>query len=196
MFTDIVGFTAWSEDRDAPAVADFLNHHFAVVGRGIETTGGTIDKFIGDGAMAFWGAPERQEDHARRAVAAARQIAAAVIAENEARGAGALPIRMRIGIHCGRVTVGNIGAPDRMNYTIVGDTVNVCQRLEQAGKDAIAPAGEDETVVIIVSEAVAQHLTPAEQVALRPIGAISLRGRAEPIEAFRLDGTGALRRPT
>ena len=187
MFTDIAGFTAWSEDRDAPAVADFLNHHFAIVGQGIDATDGTIDKFIGDAAMAFWGAPERQDDHAMRAVRAARLIAEAVAAENAARGADVAPLRMRIGIHCGKVTVGNIGAPDRMNYTIVGDTVNVCQRLEQAGKDLARQAEASEAVVIIVSESIARQLPESEAAALTPIGEITLRGRAEPIRAFRLD---------
>jgi adenylate cyclase len=193
MFTDISGFTSWSEGRAATEVAGFLNKHFATIGHAVDDTGGTLDKFIGDGAMAFWGAPERQTDHVARACRTAREIWVAVEAENRERAAaGQPPMRMRIGIHCGVVTVGNIGAPERMNYTIVGDTVNVCQRLEQAGKDvALAQGdgvgGDAAGVVVVVSEAVVQHLPDSYRAALRPVGAISLRGRATPIETYALD---------
>lgn len=186
MFTDIAGFTGWSEDRPAAEVADFLNAHFAVIGQAVDSTGGTLDKFIGDGAMAFWGAPEAQTDYATRACRAAKQIAAAITHENTQRQAAGEPqMRVRIGIHCGAVVVGNIGAPERMNYTIVGDTVNVCQRLEQAGKDI--PEDDAESVVVIVSEAVAERLTPVDRSALQSAGTVNLRGRLEPIEIFRMN---------
>ena len=139
MFTDIAGFTAFSEGRPAAEVAQFLNRHFAMVSESIEATGGTVDKFIGDGVMAFWGAPEAQPDHAERAARAALAIAQALRIDNEARrAAGEVPVRLRLGLHTGPVTVGNIGAPGRMNYTIIGDTVNAAQRVEALGKD-LAP---------------------------------------------------------
>ncbi|MGF1623905.1 MAG: adenylate/guanylate cyclase domain-containing protein [Alphaproteobacteria bacterium] len=189
MFTDISGFTSWSEGRAATEVADFLNTHFATIGQAVDDTGGTLDKFIGDGAMAFWGAPERQLDHVVRACQTARRIGIAVEAENrERKSQGQPPFRMRIGIHCGTVTVGNIGAPERMNYTIVGDTVNVCQRLEQAGKElADSPQGSAAGLVVIVSDAVARRLPDSYRPALRPAGDITLRGRAMPIEICGLD---------
>ena len=85
--------------------------------------------------MAFWGAPDDQPDHAERASRAARAIAIAIEADNQTRlAAGDPPVRVRIGLHSGPVTVGNIGAPGRINYTIIGDTVNIAQRLEQLGK--------------------------------------------------------------
>lgn len=188
MFTDICGFTGWSEGRPATEVADFLNRHFATIGQAVDDTGGTLDKFIGDGAMAFWGAPERQPDHVLRACRTAHAICLAVEEENRRRETtGEMPMRMRIGIHCGVVTVGNIGAPERMNYTIVGDTVNVCQRLEQTGKDVSAAAGDPPGVTVVVSEAVARHLPERYQAALRPVGSIALRGRSTPIETYALD---------
>ncbi|MEZ5668816.1 MAG: adenylate/guanylate cyclase domain-containing protein [Alphaproteobacteria bacterium] len=186
MFTDISGFTSWSEGRDATEVASMLNRHFAMVGQAIEATGGTLDKFIGDGAMAFWGAPERQQDHAQRAWRTATLIADALAAQNRRLDGQAPPLQMRIGIHCGPVTVGNIGAPERMNYTIVGDTVNVCQRLEQMGRSVEREGpGAARATVIVISEAIARRLDERQQAALKPFGEVALRGRSEPIEAFQ-----------
>jgi adenylate cyclase len=134
MFTDVVGFTALSDRMGADETAAFLNRHFGLLAGCITGEAGTIDKYIGDAVMAFWGAPDRTEDHAARAVAAARCIAATVTTDNERRARkGLKPVRMRIGIHSGSVVVGNIGAPGRVNYTIVGDTVNVAQRIESLG---------------------------------------------------------------
>ena len=181
MFTDIAGFTAFSEGRPAAEVAQFLNRHFAMVSESIEATGGTVDKFIGDGVMAFWGAPEAQPDHAERAARAALAIAQALRIDNEARrAAGEVPVRLRLGLHTGPVTVGNIGAPGRMNYTIIGDTVNAAQRVEALGKD-LAPDAE---IVAHVSAETAARLGPDFTPA--PAGAHTLRGRREAIEVFRL----------
>ncbi|MFQ5974312.1 MAG: adenylate/guanylate cyclase domain-containing protein, partial [Alphaproteobacteria bacterium] len=136
MFTDIVGFTTLSETMPAAETAAFLNDHFALLGASVEAEGGTIDKFIGDALMAFWGAPDEQEDNADRACRAARAIRRAVDRDNVRRQKeGRAPVRLRIGIHTGPVVVGNIGAPGRMNYTIVGDTVNTGQRVEALGKE-------------------------------------------------------------
>lgn len=180
LFTDIVGFTRLAEGLPAARVAEFLNQHFAMVAAAIEAEGGTVDKFIGDGMMAFWGAPEHLPDHAERAVRAARAITDNLHKQNEQRRAeGLAPVRMRIGLHSGPVTVGNIGSPGRINYTIVGDTVNVGQRLEQLGKTFMS----DDDIVILASEATAAGLTPADA---EDVGAHPVKGRSEPIEVFRL----------
>jgi len=135
LFTDVSGFTQLAAAMPAEAVADFLNRHFGLIAECLETEGGTVDKYIGDGVMAFWGAPEDQPDHATRAARAALDVVARVSADNaERQAAGQPPVRLRIGIHSGPVVVGNIGAPGRVNYTIIGDTVNTAQRLEQLGK--------------------------------------------------------------
>ncbi|MEC9342945.1 MAG: adenylate/guanylate cyclase domain-containing protein, partial [Pseudomonadota bacterium] len=110
MFTDIAGFTSLSEEMDAGEVTELLNRHFAMVTRHVEATGGTIDKFLGDGVMAFWGAPEDDAEHALHAVIAARAIVGSIRLENQDRRArNEAELRMRIGIHTGRVVVGNIG---------------------------------------------------------------------------------------
>src|SRR5437899_6455746 len=125
MFTDIVGFTAACEKLTAREVAEYINHHLALVAACVEQEGGTIDKFIGDAVMAFWGAPGRIENPAASACRAAVAIQRALAADNKSRiAAGQKPVRVRMGIHIGPVVVGDIGAPNRINYTIVGDVVN------------------------------------------------------------------------
>ena len=181
MFTDIVGFTAASEQLGAEETAMLLNAHFADVGACIEAQGGTIDKYIGDAVMAFWGAPEAQPDHATRACQAALAIRGAVEAgnkRNEAAGKNALALR--IGVHTGPVIVGNIGAPQRMNYTIVGDSVNISHRLEELGRTLPDPAS---AVTIIVSQAThdAAHIKDAETLGLQQI-----RGRREALTVYRV----------
>ena len=149
MFTDIVGFSRLAARLTPSDTAAFLNGHFALLGRCIEAEGGTIDKYIGDSVMAFWGAPDEQADHAERACAAALAIARTLAADNaERRADGLEPVRLRIGISTGRVLVGNIGAPGRVNYTLVGDVVNLAQRLEQLGKE-VEDAGD---VVVLITE--------------------------------------------
>jgi class 3 adenylate cyclase len=184
MFTDIVGFSTLSETLSAAEVATLLNEHFALIGRCVETTGGTIDKFTGDGVMAFWGAPDDQPDHARRAYRAVKQIAHHIGATNLARReAGKPPLSVRIGLHTGRVVVGNIGFDGRMNYTVVGDTVNVCQRLEQLGREvaAVAPPRE---VTVVASDATVRAIGPG--VAARPLGLRHVKGRAGDVLAHEI----------
>ena len=180
MFTDIVAFTRQSETMTAPETAEFLNQHFAMLSRCVEAEVGTIDKFIGDSLMAFWGAPEAQPDHAARACRAARAIRTAVAADNQARvREGGDPVRVRIGIHSGEVIVGNIGAPGRINYTIVGDTVNTANRLEQLGKEIDEGAAD---AIILASAAT----VAAAEIEARALGAHPIRGRQEEIEVFAL----------
>lgn len=182
MFTDIVGFTSLAEHRSAADTAALLNHHFGLVTQAIEAQDGTVDKFIGDGAMAFWNAPHRHTDHARRAAFAALAIGEAIRADNRARAArGLAPIRVRIGIHTGRVVVGNIGPAMRLNYTIVGDTVNTAQRIEQLGHEVPSEAAE---VTILVSESTRAQLDDGFD--CRPVGRFSVRGRADLVEVSRL----------
>ena len=181
MFTDITGFTTLSEGMDAGEVATFLNDHFTIISACVEEEGGTIDKYIGDSVMAFWGAPEHQADHAERAVRAAMAIAAAVEADNERRRqAGKPAMRLRVGLHTGEVVVGNIGSPGRVNYTIVGDTVNTGSRLEQLGKEV---GGDSETCVLASATTVSAM---APEVPRESVGEKALRGRGGKIEVYRL----------
>ena len=178
MFTDIVGFTTVAEELGAEQVANLLNRHFQMVTDCIEAEGGIVDKFIGDGVMAFWGAPELSTDHAAQACRAAQGIAQAM------QGSG-LRLRLRIGIHSGSAVVGNIGAADRLNYTIVGDTVNSCSRIEQLGK-SIAPDAE---MCILASEAVVS--AAGDGFGGTPVGRLPIRGRAAPLAVYRLAETVA-----
>jgi adenylate cyclase len=186
LFTDIVSFTSLSENLTAPAAAAFLNGHFAMVANCVEAEGGTVDKFIGDSVMAIWGAPERLEDLADRACRCALAIACAVHKYNSDRQtsqAGAPKVRLRIGVHVGRVVVGNIGSTGRVNYTVVGDAVNVAQRLEEAGKTI---GDTDSQVNILISGSVKSSL--AKPFELVHVGPHTLRGREEQVEIYMLRG--------
>ena len=182
MFTDIAGFSTISQGLSASDVAELVNHHFTLIGACIEAEDGTVDKFIGDSVMAFWGAPDKQKHRAERACRAALAIADTIRNDNAKREAEGKPaIGMRIGIHTGDVTVGNIGSPGRINYTIIGDAVNVGERLEQLGKE-IYPPGTD--VAILISGDTAKELGNA----FSPIsaGRYKLKGRAGEMEVFKL----------
>ena len=165
----------------ADQTAALLNHHFGILAREIEAEGGTIDKFIGDALMAFWGAPDPQPDHAARALRAARGVAQALARDNAARRAAALAaIRIRVGVHSGPVVVGNIGAPKRMNYTVVGDTVNTAERIEQLA--ARFDDGADAT--IMVTHAAVQ--AARSEAGLSPAGVFDVKGRVGGVRVYRL----------
>ena len=187
MFTDIVGFTMAAEDLPEDETAAFLNEHFALLATCIEMEGGVIDKFIGDAVMATWGAIKRMPDHADCALAAALSIARALHVDNRRRRAAGRPtIRVRVGLHSGPVVVGNIGAPGRINYTVVGDTVNIAQRMEQLGKQYMAE--EEEVVVLVTGETLAalQDRTAFAAVLGGAAERHEVRGRLEPIEVLKL----------
>ena len=185
MFTDIAGFTTLSEAMPAAELASLLNDHFAMLASCIESEDGTVDKFIGDSVMAFWGAPDEQPDHAERAVRAANAIRTAVDQDNARRTAqGLAPLAVRIGLHSGSVTVGNIGAPERINYTIIGDTVNVGQRLEQFAKSVDNAAARPSSVTVVSSGAIVGQLKKNDD--WFSLGMHNLRGRDGKIEVFYL----------
>lgn len=179
LFSDIVGFTSMSEQLNAVETANVLNEHFELVCTEIDTCIGTVDKFMGDGIMAYWGAPELDVDHADHAFQAATNIAKALKKDNENRvNHGKKKLQLRIGIHTGHVVVGNIGGGDRRNFTIIGDAVNVTQRLEQFGKELI---GDDE--FIILASATAKQAA-SNRYDFESIGTKELRGREMPISIF------------
>lgn len=131
LFSDIRGFTALSESLPPARVVEFLNHYFSVMSEAILAHDGTINKFIGDAIMAFWGAPLRDGRHADKALAAAMEMQRAAAGVNlwlEARGLP--PVQTGIGLHTGRVILGNIGSAHKLDYTIIGDNVNLASRLE------------------------------------------------------------------
>ena len=182
MFTDIADFSGLSERYPPAELVELLNRHFGLLLEKIETEDGTVDKFIGDSVMAFWGAPEARLDHAEATCRAALAIRTAISAENQRRtAAGAEPLGLRIGIHSGTAVVGNIGAAGRLNYTLIGDTVNVAQRLEALGKELDIRNRE---IAILVSGATAALLGAGFEV--RALGDHKLRGRRTATEVFEL----------
>lgn len=182
MFTDIVSFTAICEKMTAAQVAAFINHHLTLISGCVEHEGGTIDKFIGDAVMAFWGAPTRMDNPAAAACRAAIAIQNALAADNKQRvAAGLAPVHIRIGIHMGPVVVGDIGAPNRINYTIVGDAVNATQRLESLGK-TVSPDAE---AIVLVSRAVAEAAPGFRFV---ECGAHLVKGKEQSLDVYQLAG--------
>ena len=175
MFTDIIGFTALSENMRPGEVAALVNAHFEIVARCIEQHGGTLDKYIGDAVMAFWGAPERQADHAQRACRAALDIAAQLTREDS-------PVRIKIAIHSGALLVGNIGASSRMNYTVIGDTVNTCNRI-------VSLCGQfdrGDKATVLTSGATAQLARADEQLQFAEVGGYEVKGRSGAVEIYAL----------
>lgn len=179
MFADIAGFTPMSEAMPPADVARLLNRHFEMLNGCIEAEDGTLDKYIGDAVMAFWGAPEHVPDHAARACKAALAIAEAV----EERAARDVPaIRLKIALHTGPLIVGNIGAPTRMNYTVIGDTVNVCSRIASLSADF---TGERHATILVSGSVVA---SAGNGFRFEPIGERTLKGREQSITVWRLVG--------
>jgi len=130
LFSDIRGFTTLSENRSAGEILDLLNRYFSRQVKVIFEHGGTMDKFIGDAIMAFWGAPVAQDDHAGRAVAAALDMVDALQQFKQESGELGETFDIGIGIHSGEAVVGMIGFEERMDYTCIGDTVNLASRIE------------------------------------------------------------------
>ncbi len=194
LFTDIVGFTARAEAMAPKAVLQLLNEHFSLVATCIRHQQGIVDKFIGDSAMAFWGGMGNDEDHAVNACRAAVDIMDALRLDNEKRRtAGLEPIALCVGVHSGLAMVGNIGFEGRVNFTVIGDTVNTAQRLEALGRE-VREGGED--AVCLISGQTAEHLDP-EEFSFSAVGGKVLHGRQEQTEVYRLEARNGpgLRRP-
>lgn len=185
MFTDIVGFSSRAEGMTATEVAELLNGHFSLLARCVTREGGTIDKYIGDALMAFWGAPDDQPDSAERACRAALAMSRALTEDNAKRRAmGSQPIRIRVGLHRGPAIVGNIGSDERVNYTIVGDTVNLSQRLEALGK-SVQVDGVTGDATILASQAVRDHAPLFKWI---EAGSFKVAGKSEPVAVYLLAG--------
>jgi len=176
LFADIVGFTARCETMDPPEVAKFLAQVFSLASDAVFAYGGTLDKFIGDAVMAFFGAPLEQADHAERAVLAALAIRRNVKTLNEERQrAGLDPILLRAAINTGVVVVGDIGSSTRVDYTVLGNAVNVAARLEET------VAQPDQIVLGPLTQKAVAHLFPTEH-----LGNVQLRGLAGKLSVFRV----------
>ena len=134
-FTDVRGFTSLSESADPNALMQQTSRYFTALTDVIIAGGGTVDKFIGDAVMAFWNAPIPQHDHCERACRAALLAKKANEAINrQFESEGLAPFHTRYGIHVGEAVVGNLGSSERMNYTVLGNVVNLAARLEGLNK--------------------------------------------------------------
>ncbi|MBI4400748.1 MAG: adenylate/guanylate cyclase domain-containing protein [Nitrospirae bacterium] len=174
-FSDVRGFTSMSEKMEPQEVQRLLSEYFTEMTRILFQHGGTLDKFMGDAVMAFFGNPEPQPDHALRAVLMALDMQEAVTTLNQKWAAeGRQTIGVGMGINTGEVTVGNLGSKDFLDYTVIGDTVNLACRLEQNAK-----AGE-----IIITQATYDEVKHAVEV--EPMEPIRVKGKSEPIPIYRV----------
>ncbi|MEN9658112.1 MAG: hypothetical protein RL571_1577 [Pseudomonadota bacterium] len=173
LFSDIRGFTTLSETRTPEYIVDLLNRYFSQQVEIIFRHGGTLDKFIGDAIMAFWGAPMNDSEHAKHAVAAAIEMSAALVKfKTELTDLGA-DFDIGIGLHTGPAVVGFIGSDARLDYTIIGDSVNLASRIEGLTKGISR---------VLVSDAT--RLACNEHFLFVPHGSFHVKGREQEVELF------------
>jgi adenylate cyclase len=177
LFTDVRGFTSIAESREPEALVEALNEYFAIASAAIVAEGGHVDKFIGDGVLAVFGLPAAHADHALRAVKAAVRMQKEL--KRRARNnLNPFLHRVGIGVNSGVVVSGNIGSEDKMEYTVIGDCVNLASRLT-----GLAEAGE-----VIISDSVAQAI-PSHLVTLSEQAPQSVKGKKEPVVAYKVLNT-------
>jgi adenylate cyclase len=180
VFTDVREFTTIAESADPDMLMRQTSRYFSVLTEAFLVEGGTVDKFIGDAVMVFWNAPNPQPDHierACRAVLSGRMACEKLNAQFEAEGLK--PFFTRFGIHVGEAVVGNLGSTERMNYTALGNTVNLAARLEGLNKQF--------GTAILVSECV--YLRVRHCFLFRPIESVIAKGMTKETRIFELVGT-------
>jgi adenylate cyclase len=175
VFADVVGFTPLAEREAAETVVTLLNELFSILTEIVFRHGGTVDKFVGDCVMAVWGATEDQPDHPRRAIAAARDMQRWLEVANELwQAQHNITIELAIGVHTGDAVVGNFGSESRMEFTAIGDVVNVAARLE-----AIARPNQ-------ILSTIATRARLANDPEFVSLGVRPLIGKSQPIELFEV----------
>jgi PAS domain S-box-containing protein len=170
LHADVRGYTTLAEELAPEKVVALLLRYHGAASKAIRAAGGCIDRFAGDAILALWNAPKPQIDHVRRA------LEGAIALQSAAREAGT-ELRYGVGVHTGEAMVGNLGSNEYQNFTAIGDTVNVAARLQ-----GHANAGE-----VICSAAVLA--AAGSRVRATPLGALELKGRRSPVEAFRVEAT-------
>jgi class 3 adenylate cyclase len=173
LFADVVGFTPLSERLDPEIVHEMMDGCLALLAREVERYGGRINAFTGDGVMALFGAPLAEEDHAIRAVHAALAIQEHLprYSDDVQRRFGA-EFRMRIGVNSGLVLAGGMGEGTSVEYTALGDTINLAARLESAATPGSVLAGES------------TYRAGGEAFSWQPVGPLTLKGKSEPVVAY------------
>lgn len=177
LFADIVGFTELAEREKPETVIRILRSCHAVIEEAIFSNGGTLDKYLGDGVMATFGTPRVSPADCANALAAARDIVEGIAAGNAALAKSGLPqLRISVGVHFGPAIIGNIGSERRLEFATLGDTVNVASRLESATRNLGCQ--------IVASDAVVSRCERDPRGDFRQVAALSLRGRAAPIDVW------------
>jgi adenylate cyclase len=176
LFSDIRGFTTISETTPPEKIVEMLNIHFTIMADIILKHNGTIDKYIGDAIMAFWGAPVKMDDHAEQAVLAGKEMIEALKQVNDTLRERGLEMEVKIGvgINTGVATIGEIGSEKKKNYTIVGDTVNLASRLESITKEYKSP--------LIYSEYTHERIK--EKIPGTLLGNVKVKGREQPVNIY------------
>ncbi|WP_170755910.1 adenylate/guanylate cyclase domain-containing protein [Ruegeria lacuscaerulensis] len=174
LFCDVTGFTGLSE-KLGPGIVQLMEPFFTAASAAIARHDGTIDKFMGDAVMAFWGAPRQDKNHAENACRAALDLVKTVDAAGIKDSQG-IPLRLRIGVNSGEALVGNIGSEQRLNYTAIGDVVNVASRLEGANKVY-------GTLILIGPET---RREAGDSVIVRELDTLTVFGRSEELVVYEL----------
>ena len=179
LFSDVRDFTAISERSTPEQVVSMLNEYFSIMVRIVLQNGGIVDKFIGDAMMAIWGAPSTTGNDAQVALKACLEMRKALGELNALRKSrGEFPIKIGIGLHCGEAISGNIGSAERMEFTVIGDTVNMASRIEASTK----AFGTD----LLVSDDLAKEVNG--KFVLEVGGSTKVKGKAEPLKLYKCRG--------
>ena len=176
LFSDIRGFSAMAERLAPRDVADLIGRHLAAMAEVVTAHGGVVDKFSGDAVMAVFGAPRPSHDHARRALMCAADMQRRQLALNEAAKADLPTSQIGIGVNTGTVIAGTVGGPGRLNYTVLGDAVNIAERLESQAK-----GGEILAAAATVGQAGAGWA--------KPLGLLQVKGRKDLVETYLIPWT-------
>ena len=182
LFSDLQDFSTLAEQMAPNDLLAQLSVYFEAVSHAIAEESGTVDKFIGDGIMAFWGAPVHRDDHVLRGCCGAMRATRRMQQLNADWSKQGRPsLHLRIGLHCADVLVGNVGSSERLSYTVMGDGVNVAARLEGVNKTF--------GTTICISDSVVEAVEP--DIVARPIRKVQVKGRKREFMIYELLGIRA-----
>ncbi|MBI2943828.1 MAG: GAF domain-containing protein [Candidatus Wallbacteria bacterium] len=176
-FSDIKGFTTYSENRDPKDVVHILNEYLTAMTDVVFQFGGTLDKFVGDAIVAHWGALPPDPDHAKLAVRAAYTMRGVLAKLHEKwKAEGKEPLLMGMGLHTGPMVFGGIGSPQKMDFTVIGDNVNLCSRIE-----GLTRRFNDD---LIISEDT--YIRCKDITKVKPLGSLPVKGKAKPVTVYEV----------